>query len=107
MRGPRIQLTGGAVSFGEHEIFGGLGLAAFGIGTALGLYLAYVKFVLGQDIGARPLLQLAILLLLGGVQLVSMGLLGELVVRTYYEAQDKPIYAVRELMTPEDDQAHE
>jgi glycosyltransferase involved in cell wall biosynthesis len=80
------------------QIFGGLGALSFGIGTLLGVYLTYVKLVLGQEIGSRPLLLLAVLLMLVGVQLVSMGLLGELVVRTYYEAQGKPIYTVREVL---------
>lgn len=81
------------------HIFGGLGLLGFGVGTLLGLYLTLVKFVLHQDIGGRPLLLLAILLMVVGVQLVSMGLLGELVVRTYHETQDKPIYVVREVLS--------
>jgi glycosyltransferase involved in cell wall biosynthesis len=80
------------------QIFGGLGALSFGLGTAFGVYLAFVKLVLGQDIGTRPLLQLAVLLMLVGVQLVSMGLLGELVVRVYYEAQGKRIYMVKELL---------
>ncbi|MGA9349055.1 MAG: glycosyltransferase family 2 protein [Anaerolineae bacterium] len=80
------------------HIFGGLGLISFVAGIGLGGYLSYVKFVLGQNIGDRPLLLLAILLMVMGVQLISMGLLGELVVRTYYETLDKPIYAVREVL---------
>mgnify|MGYP000041114180 CR=1 FL=1 len=80
------------------HIFGGLGLVGFALGIALGAYLSFVKFVLGRNIGGRPLLLLAILLMVVGVQLISMGLLGELVVRTYYEALNKPIYAVREVL---------
>jgi glycosyltransferase involved in cell wall biosynthesis len=80
------------------HIFGGLGLISFVAGIGLGGYLSYVKFALGQKIGDRPLLLLAILLMVMGVQLISMGLLGELVVRTYYETLDKPIYAVREVL---------
>jgi glycosyltransferase involved in cell wall biosynthesis len=86
------------------QIFGGLGALSFGLGTAFGVYLAFVKFVLGQDIGARPLLQLAVLLMLVGVQLVSMGLLGELVVRVYYEAQGKRIYMVKEFLANDEDE---
>jgi len=78
------------------HVFGGLGLLAVGAGSALGLYLTYVKLVLREDIGNRPLLTLAVLLMIVGVQMISMGLLGELVVRTYHESQDKPIYVVRE-----------
>ena len=80
------------------HIFGGLGLISFVVGIGLGGYLSFVKLALGQDIGDRPLLLLAILLMVMGVQLISMGLLGELVVRTYYETLDKPIYAVREIL---------
>jgi glycosyltransferase involved in cell wall biosynthesis len=80
------------------HIFGGLGLISFVVGIGLGGYLSFVKFALGQDIGGRPLLLLAILLMVLGVQLISIGLLGELVVRTYYEALNKPIYVVREVL---------
>jgi glycosyltransferase involved in cell wall biosynthesis len=80
------------------HIFGALGLLTAGVGGILGLYLSYVKLILGQDIGGRPLLMLAILLVVVGVQFVTMGLLGELVVRTYYESQNRPIYAVREIL---------
>jgi len=80
------------------HIFGGLGLVGFTLGIALGAYLSFVKFALQQDIGDRPLLLLAILLMVVGVQLIGIGLLGELVVRTYHEALNKPIYAVREVL---------
>jgi glycosyltransferase involved in cell wall biosynthesis len=84
------------------QIFGGLGLVSLTVGVLLGLYLTFVKLILGQDIGSRPLLLLAVLLMLVGVQFVGMGLLGELVVRTYYESQGKPIYAVREVLAHEE-----
>jgi len=85
------------------RIFGGLGLLASAIGFTLGVYLTFVKMVMGKDIGNRPLLLLAVLLILVGVQLVGMGLLGELVVRAYYEAQGKPIYALREVLSTADE----
>jgi len=80
------------------HIFGSVGLLAFLVGILLGGYLTYIKFAYHQDIGGRPLLLLAILLMVVGIQTVTMGLLGELIVRTYHEAQDKPIYAVREVL---------
>ncbi len=83
------------------QIFGGAGFLSFLAGVVLGLYLTFVKLVQHQDIGGRPLLLLAVLLVLLGVQFIGMGLLGELVVRTYYEAQGKPIYAVREIVPEE------
>ncbi len=78
------------------QVFGRLGLASAGLGLLCGLYLTFVKLALGQDIGARPLLLLAVLLVILGVQMISMGLLAEMITRTYYEAQDKPIYMIRE-----------
>lgn len=83
------------------HVFGGIGMLAAGLGVLVGLYLTYVKVFLGQDIGDRPLLTLAVLLVIVGVQFVAMGLLGELVVRTYYESQNKPIYVVREVLEAE------
>ncbi|MGQ9626795.1 MAG: glycosyltransferase family 2 protein [Anaerolineae bacterium] len=80
------------------HIFGALGLFFSAIGIILGLHLTWVKFVLGQNIGNRPLLMLAVLLVVLGVQMITMGLLGELVVRTYHEAQGKRIYVIREIL---------
>lgn len=80
------------------HVFGSLGLLASGLGMAMGLYLSFIRLVLGESIGNRPLLTLSVLLLIIGVQMVTMGFLGELMVRTYHEAQGKPIYAVREVL---------
>ncbi|MEE9521929.1 MAG: hypothetical protein V3W05_03895 [candidate division NC10 bacterium] len=51
----------------------------------------------GHDIGPRPLRLLSVLLVILGVQLIVMGLLGELLVRIYHESQGKPVYAVRQV----------
>jgi glycosyltransferase involved in cell wall biosynthesis len=86
------------------HVFGFLGIGSGLAGVAIGLYLTYAKLVLGQQLHDRPLLMLAVLLVMVGVQLISLGLLGELVVRTYHESQRKPIYTVREAVNePEDD----
>jgi glycosyltransferase involved in cell wall biosynthesis len=77
------------------QLFGLAGLLSGGAGVLLGLYLTLYKFITGADIGTRPLLWLAVLLIIVGVQFVMMGLLGELLIRTYYEVQDKPIYFIR------------
>jgi len=61
----------------------------------LGLYLTFLKLIIGLPIGDRPLLLLAILLMILGVQFVMMGLLGELLSRTYFEVQKKTIYMIR------------
>lgn len=80
------------------HIFGSLGLASMAGGIVLGIYLTLVKFLADQDIGDRPLLVLAVVLFLAGIQLFSFGLLAELMMRTYHESQQRPIYRVRELV---------
>lgn len=81
------------------HVFGLLGMFSMFLGTILGMYLTVLKLGLGQSIGNRPLLILAILLLLAGVQLFSFGLLAELLMRTYHESQGRPIYRVREVVS--------
>ena len=80
------------------HVFGLLGLISMFSGTAIGIYLTFVKLALGQMIGNRPLLILAVLLLVTGVQLFCFGLLAELLMRTYHESQGRPIYRVREVV---------
>ncbi|MFC1926566.1 glycosyltransferase family 2 protein [Chloroflexota bacterium] len=80
------------------QIFGRLGLLSFFIGLALGIYLVIDKFAFNHGLAERPLLMLAILLVIAGVQLITMGLLGELIVRTYHEAQNKPTYVIKEII---------
>src|SRR3990172_7086165 len=80
------------------QVFGLLGLAAGAIGGGLLVYLASLKLLMAQPIGGRPLLLLAVLLMLLGVQLVGMGLLGEMVARVYHESQGKPIYMVKKII---------
>ena len=80
------------------HVFGLGGLVCISIGTLLGVYLTFLKLGLGQSIGNRPLLILAVLLLVTGVQLFSFGLLSEVLMRTYHESQGRPIYRVREIV---------
>ncbi|MFP5270548.1 glycosyltransferase family 2 protein [Coleofasciculus sp.] len=80
------------------HVFGLFGLLSFGVGLFLGLYLTILKLGFGQSIGDRPLLILAVVLLLAGVQLFSFGLLAEVLMRTYHESQGRPIYRVREVV---------
>ena len=77
------------------QLFGLAGLISGGVGFAMALYLTLLKVVAGADIGSRPLLSLAILLMILGVQFLVMGLLGEIQARTYFEVQNKPIYVIR------------
>jgi glycosyltransferase involved in cell wall biosynthesis len=81
------------------HVFGLLGLVSMTAGGAVGIYLTYVKLILREDIGNRPLLILVVLLLVTGVQLFCFGLLAELLMRTYHESQGRPIYRVREVVT--------
>jgi len=81
------------------HVFGLLGMLSLFIGVLSGLYLTFLKYGLGQSIGDRPLLILAVLLTLTGIQLFSFGLLAEVLMRTYHESQNRPIYRVREVVT--------
>lgn len=80
------------------QVFGPLGLAVGGVGFLISLYLALVKLAFGQEIGNRPLLILGVLFIILGAQLLFMGLLGEILVRVYYESQNKSIYAIRRIL---------
>jgi glycosyltransferase involved in cell wall biosynthesis len=80
------------------HVFGLFGLISMVLGIAIGLYLTVIKLGFGETIGDRPLLILAVVLFLTGVQLFSFGLLAELSMRTYHESQDRPIYRVREVV---------
>ena len=80
------------------QVFGLVGILSFAVGTVIAAYLSFIRLFLGSPIANRPLLLLAILLIFVGVQLVTMGLLGELTIRTYHEAQGKSIYVVREML---------
>jgi len=80
------------------QVFGLVGLGASAAGVLIGLYLTLLKLAYGAQIGGRPLLFLAVLLILVGVQFVVLGLLGEMLVRVYHESQRKPIYAVKRLL---------
>ncbi|AFZ25328.1 glycosyl transferase [Cylindrospermum stagnale PCC 7417] len=80
------------------HVFGLLGLSSMVSGLGIGIYLTFLKLAFGAMIGNRPLLILAVLLLVTGVQLFSFGLLAELLMRTYHESQGRPIYRVREVV---------
>jgi glycosyltransferase involved in cell wall biosynthesis len=79
------------------QIFGLLGIVTGGLGFVITAWLAYVRLFLHQGIAERPLLLLGVLLIFIGVQLVTFGLLAEVMARTYYESQDKPTYVIREI----------
>jgi glycosyltransferase involved in cell wall biosynthesis len=79
------------------QIFGLVGLAMIFPGVAVMVYLTFLKFVMAQSIANRPLLWLGFLLVLTGVQFLTLGLLAEIQARIYYESQDKPTYVIREI----------
>ena len=79
------------------QIFGLVGLAMSIPGVLIMAYLTFIKFGMGQSIANRPLLMFGILLVFTGVQLLTLGLMAELLVRTYHESQDKPTYVIREI----------
>jgi glycosyltransferase involved in cell wall biosynthesis len=83
------------------QIFGLWGLIAGGLGFLLAFFYAFQRLFLGVPLGNKPGLLLAVLLIFIGVQLISIGLLGEMQVRTYYETQAKPTYLVREVLNRE------
>jgi glycosyltransferase involved in cell wall biosynthesis len=79
------------------HLFGAWGFLSGGLGFAILVYLTWVKFGLGESIWGRPLLLGGMLLVITGVQLVGIGLLAEMLVRTYHESQGKPTYVVKEI----------
>ncbi len=79
------------------HVFGVLGLCSGGLGFLIAVYLTLQKLVHHLSIGGRPLLLLAILLIFIGFQFITMGLLGEMLSRTYHESQDKAVFVVGEL----------
>ena len=77
-------------------VFGAAGFLVGGLGALLGGYLTVFKLLTENKIGDRPLLQLAALLMVLGVQFVSTGIVADMIMRTYHESQRKPIYYIRE-----------
>jgi glycosyltransferase involved in cell wall biosynthesis len=77
------------------HIFGTLGLLFLIGGTMTSVYLIILK-IFGEDIWGRPLLLVAFILLLGGVQLITTGIVAEIIVRTYFESQNKKTYKIKE-----------
>jgi glycosyltransferase involved in cell wall biosynthesis len=78
------------------QVFGLIGLLMGGVGALWTAILVFEKVMLGYSLGRRPALLLAILLVVVGVQFVSLGLIGEMLTRTYHESQGKPVYVVKE-----------
>ncbi len=77
------------------RLFGFTGAVISGVGGAMGLYLLVLK-LMGQSIGNRPLLILSVVLIIVGVQSMMMGMLGELMMRVYFESSGRKTYTIRE-----------
>ena len=82
------------------QFFGPVGIMSGFLGFLISLYMAIDKLFFGHDIGGRPLLLLGALLIIVGIQLIGMGLLGEMLVRVYHESQKKPIYVIKKILGP-------
>lgn len=80
------------------HLFGTVGIFAFLIGVGINVYLLVLKLG-GQDIWGKPLLIAGLVFLLGGIQFITIGILAEILMRTYYESQQKTVYRIRRIMT--------
>jgi len=76
------------------HLFGSLGFISLFFGIIINLYLLGLK-IAGQDIWGKPILILGLILLLGGIQLITIGILAEINIRTYFEGTNRKTYQVR------------
>lgn len=79
------------------HLFGIFGVLLIFLGILIEAYLLVVKFGFGQDIGTRPLLIFGMMFILGGIQLFTIGIVMELLIRTYYESQSKRPYRIKKI----------
>jgi glycosyltransferase involved in cell wall biosynthesis len=82
------------------HLFGGIGLMAFLIGILINFYLLILK-IMGEDIWGRPIMILGFILVLGGIQFITTGIIAEIIVRTYFESQNKKTYTVKSVYVGE------
>ncbi len=78
------------------HLFGVIGIGLFLVGAIINLYLLYIK-LLGHDIWGKPLLLLGLMLVIGGIQFLTIGILVEMQMRTYFESQQKRPYKIRKI----------
>lgn len=79
------------------HFFGSIGLATGALSALILVYLGFDKFILGNDIGTRPLLIVGVMLFLSSVQLITTGILAEMMARTYFRDDDTTNYIVRQI----------
>jgi len=82
------------------QFFGPIGAMCGFLGFLISFYLAIDKIFFSHQIGGRPLLLLGALLIIVGIQIIGMGLLGEMLVRVYHESQKKPTYVIKKILGP-------
>lgn len=78
------------------HFFGGIGIVTLVLGAMINLYLLGLK-IFGYDIWGKPILILGMILLMGGIQFITIGIVAEILMRTYYEGQNKKPYRVRKI----------
>ncbi|WP_209601372.1 glycosyltransferase family 2 protein [Sinorhizobium kostiense] len=83
------------------HFFGSIGLAAGGISALILIYLGIDKFILGNDIGTRPMLLVGIMLFLSSIQLITTGILSEMMARAYFRDDETASYIVRQVFDQE------
>jgi len=86
------------------HLFGTSGIIIFLIGAFINIYLLILK-IMGQDIWGKPLLLLGILLIIAGIQIITIGIVAELQIRTYFESQGKKPYKIKRITTSGEGQA--
>ena len=79
------------------HLFGIFGVLLVILGILINVYLLIVKLGFGQDIGTRPLLIFGMMFIVGGIQLFTIGIVMELLIRTYYESQQKRPYRIKKI----------
>jgi len=78
------------------HFFGSIGIVTLGLGIFINMYLLVLK-IMGNDIWGKPLLLLGILLVMGGIQFITIGIIAELQMRTYFESQHKKPYRIKKV----------
>ncbi len=79
------------------HLFGIFGVLLIILGILINIYLLVVKVAFGEDIGTRPLLIFGMMFILAGIQLFTIGIVMELLIRTYYESQNKRPYRIKNI----------
>jgi len=85
------------------HFFGTIGFIMFSFGMLIDFYLLILK-IFGENIGGRPLLTLGTMSIIGGIQLITTGFLAEIMVRTYYESQNKKPYVIKKIISKADEE---